>query len=327
MDEMEWEAVTPEGLADLLEMADRVLAERQLPVSERPLAALIQLVHWQLVAGPDGQPIPLDGASIAKDEVFRPLGKMIGQWYHQHYGKSKMSPASDKLAGFVLVRMSPFLIGVPSTITERGDVPDTAWLHFTDSVSPHEDVLEWLVDRPVLDGLHDLESLRQEITAVASDLRFIYTASIAILSGDDEQLLAFVRGVRSHLDQAARRVVNQRTQDVAESYWEMQMAAEVALKALLLQRTGTFPYIHSLRGLLKSVSGFDPSFTAAMLKDFPEDHETIRRRYGTGTVSWKDAYGHYRVILVLVRSAMERMKRAGLSGASICIRKAPWAIG
>lgn len=69
---------TPESIGPLLEMADQALAKQQMPVSERPLAAVIQLVRWELIAGTDGLPIALDGTEIAKSETFRPLGKMIG---------------------------------------------------------------------------------------------------------------------------------------------------------------------------------------------------------------------------------------------------------
>lgn len=327
MGDMEWEGATPENVAILLEMADRVLAERQTPIAERPLAALIQLVHWRMVAGRDGTPITLDGSEIAKSEAFRPLGKMIGDWYQEQYGKPTMSRRTSKIVGFVLVRMSPFLIEVPTNLTEPGDEPDTAWLRFTDHVLPTEDVLEWVIDGPHPKGLPDISALRQEITAVANDLRFIYTASLGVLTENNEQLSAFVRGIGSHLNQAARRVADQKAQDVAESYWEMQMAAEVALKALILQRTSAFSYTHSLATLVEEVQVIDSSFPANPLANFPDDRETIKRRYGTGKVSWEGTFAHYRVVLGLVRNTVERMKRTKFGGASICIRKAPWAVG
>lgn len=168
-----------------------------------------------------------------------------------------MSAGESKIVGFVLVRLSPFLIKVPTNRAEPNSEPDTAWLRFMDQVLPDEDVLAWVTRGPNLNGLPDLASLRQDITEVANNLRFIYTATLGIVTENNEQLLAFVRGVRSHLNHAARRLADQRAQDVVESYWEMQMAAEVALKALLLQRTHAFSFTHSLTNLVTDVQAID----------------------------------------------------------------------
>jgi len=169
-------------------------------------------------------------------------------------------------------------------------------------------------------GLPDLDSVKQDITEVGNDLRFIYTASLGVMTGKDEQLLAFIRAVRTHLNRAAQLVSNQRSQEVVESYWEMQMAAEVALKALLLQRTGKFPFIHTLGVLVKDIQEIDSSFPSDPLGDFPNDKEIIKKRYGTGRVSWAGTYRHYRLILKLIRATLERIKRIGWEGLVCCPR-------
>lgn len=321
----EWEAATPENLATLLEMTDEILAERQVPVAERPLLALTQLVSCELIAGSDGLPIQPNGFAITESDAFKPLAKMIGEWYRQQYGQTTMAPKKEKLAGFVLVRRSPFLLEVPANLLEPGDEPDTVWLRFTERVLAEEDVLKWISHGPNLHGLADISNLQQDITKVANDLRFIHIAALGILTKKDASLNAFVQGVGTHLEQAAHRVVKQKTQDVVESYWDMQMAAEIALKGLLLHKNGTFPYSHSLRKLVAAIVAIDASFPADCLGNFPDDHETVNRRYGKGNVSWGQTFADYLMVLALVRNAMKRMERIELGNASFCIRKAPWA--
>ncbi len=263
----------------------------------------------------NGDPYPLDSATLIKNDWFFPLAKMLGRWYSHRYGDAARMVQDGDLKAFVLIRSTPFLIAIPRHKVEPGEEADTAWMHLSDKVRDDEDPLAWIVRPPNLEALSQeaKAELNTDLLRVANAIRFIYIAAMSVPTAEQPELLSFLRAIVPHLTQAANMIGEGRARALLTSYWELQMAAESAVKALQLQISGDYGKTHDLLRLAHDVSQKDPTFPANTLTAFPDQHRVIDMRYGMGdTPSWDECFENYCAILEFIRSCLQRLPRIGI---------------
>ncbi len=317
-------------LAAWLELADQSLANQNIPVSDRVLLSIRRLVEWEAIMDENGDPYPLDPATLLQNDWFFPLAKMLGRWYSDRYGDSARTVQDGDLKAFVLIRSTPFLIAIPRHRVESGEEIDTAWMHFSDRVRDDEDPVAWIVRPPNLEVLsqESKTELNADLLRVGNAIRFIYIAAMSVPTAEQPELLSFLRAIVPHLTQAASMIGEGRAQALLTSYWELQMAAESAVKALELRTSGDYSKTHDLQRLARDVLQKDPSFPANTLMTFPDQHRVVDMRYGMGvTPSWDECFNDYCAILEFIRSCLQRLPRIGIGNASLLLKKPDWISG
>ncbi len=102
------------------------------------------------------------------------------------------------------------------------------------------------------------------------------------------------------------------------------MAVELALKAVMQQRSGSFTETHDLFILYDRVPD-GLAFTRATLKKLPDWQLMIELRYGGGSEVYP-GYGFiaYRAALKAIAGAVDGLKRMLIGEARFEIRKPPW---
>lgn len=121
-------------------------------------------------------------------------------------------------------------------------------------------------------------------TEVAKALRFIGNGLMAV-SGGDDTLAGFKAGVMLSLESAAKHLLEPNPKSVQSAYWDLHLACESALKALMVQRTGQFKESHDLFFLYdfhEEIPAAPPAFNRDLLKRLPRWKETADLRDGQG---------------------------------------------
>lgn len=141
-----------------------------------------------------------------------------------------------------------------------------------------------------------LRRWRDDAKSVAADLRFIQNRVISLNSTSNQEILELARTVLplgagsryGHVTQARRS---------HPQLLELQMAAEAAYKALLLQRTGAYPHTHDLHKLSDEIRKFEGSFAIPCLSLFPIGRRlricvtvSVGLRPGRTAIAITDAY-------------------------------------
>jgi hypothetical protein len=288
----------PQGLSESLQTIDAALAKRNIPMAERPLAAIEILLSLGVLADEQGNPLSKKPSEVVGSEWFAPLLKITRNWYRDQYGAAARSGTAEPLQGFVLIRDTPFMLRVPSQIIRPGEQPGTIWLHLVDRVLADEDPLTWVTTLPQESDDTIRRGWKNAAETTAADLRFIQNRVMSVPSGTNTEILELARTILPHLEQAAQLVLTHKSGEVTRSYWELQMAAEAAFKSVLLQRTGAYPHTHDLAKLSDEIRKFEPSFSVPCLSAFPGWKKAADMRYGVGDApSWEDSHRDYRCIL------------------------------
>jgi hypothetical protein len=324
---VESEPPIPAELDMWLDLADRDLTNSNTPIHNRPVLSIIRLLQWEAIMDANGVPYAVDAHLLVSADWFAPLAKMVGRWYRDRYGQAAEPARNDDLKAFVLIRGTPFEVHIPRHRTEPGEEVGTAWLHLMDSVRDDEIATDWIVKPPNLAALDSeaFAQLESGLSIVATDLRFIDVATISVPHTGPAELPTLLRAIVPHLNRAAAMVGQHQHQELVSSYWELQMAAESAVKALLLQKGGSFKKIHNLQALAKDAALADVTFPSNLLAGFPGQHEVIGMRYGFGDVPrWDQCFKDYCNVLHFIRSCLERMKRYGLGNASFLLKRPAW---
>lgn len=314
-------------LAAWLDLADQDLAKQNVPVSDRIILSIHRLVQWKAIMDENGDPYPLDPARLVKNDWFFPLAKMVGGWYRSRYaGATKIVP-DGPLKTFVLIRFTPFVVEIPKHRTELGEEAETAWMHLSDKVRDDEHPVDWIVRPPELNSLvpKARTALEADLLRVADALRFIYIATISVPTAGQDELLSLLRAIVPHLNQAAEMIGQSKTQTLLMSYWELQMAAESAVKAFLLRKTGRYSKSHDFPKLTKEALLADPTFPSRTLATFPNQQRVINMRYGIGAPPpWETCFTDYCAILEFIRASLHRLPRIGIGSASFLLKTPSW---
>lgn len=315
----------PDILSENLKKIDESLAKQNIPLPDRPLAALHRLLILGTITEEDGTPVNSEPSQVVEADWFLPMMTWITAWYRLQYGNAARVDSKEPLTGFLLIRGTPFLLHAPPHIVRSGSENGAAWLHLVDRVLDEENALDWVHNLPSTSDPSERQGWKAGATAVAAALRFIQNRVVSLNADGNEELLALARSIVPHFGQAAVMVASHKPVETIRSYWELQMAAEAGFKSLLLQQSGSYPHTHDLIELAGGVAKFDASFSSPCLNLFPQWKKAADMRYGTGDApSWETCYRDYRCILSTVRECVARWKRVDLSDARFLLKKPSW---
>ncbi|MER8447130.1 HEPN domain-containing protein [Mesorhizobium sp. M1066] len=322
-----------EQLGRHLEFLDEILAKSGVPVGQRPFHAATDLIRYKLVKvstdsgktryEPDGS------SDFLEAYWFKAIYKMVDDWYRERFGVRFDCPPEATVKGVVLIRSTPFVMKIPVNRTRPDQPGKTVWISFPEEIESDENSTSWLVRGPNLSQMDQAQSASVIAATddVADSLRFIRTNLMGV-EGADPEGLSFRRGVITHLERAAELIEHQDVEAASKAWWELQMALESSLKALLLQKNGRYPYTHDLVELLTLGQTVGLVFDAGKLAGWPKPSEVSGLRYGHGGRQYtQTVFDGYRVALSLARAAVEAMARMRLGKARFQIQQPPWIVG
>jgi hypothetical protein len=216
----------PDILSENLQKIDEVLAEQNIPITDRPLAALNKLLLVGAIMEEDGTPVNSELSQVVGADWFSPMMSWITAWYRLQYGNAARVNSKEPLTGFLLIKKTPFLLHAPPHIVNPGRENGTAWLHLVDRVLDEENALDWVHNLRSTSDPSERQRWKADATAVAAALRFIQNRVVSLKADGNEELLALARSIVPHFGQAAVMVASHKPVETIRSYWELQIAAE-----------------------------------------------------------------------------------------------------
>ena len=314
-----------------LEMIDEGFVETDVPLSRRPLEALTLLLSTGALELKFGE----DSVDVSKpheylDQLwFQVLYAAVEYWYTERFGQAAVSSNGNApLEGVVLVRGVPFALILPANRRKIEIEGEQSWMYFEESMGEGEQVEDWIIDGLNLSKFDaiDADLIRSTAKMVANTLRHVEFRRM-FTKLDDPEIRKLVATVLTYLTQAAKRISSNRTDERGPCWFDLQMANESALKAVLRLKTGKQPYIHDLSDLLKKATVHEVDFDGSRLDSWPSFSDISDWRYGQGTpLGLKEQYQAYLTTLHLVRAAMEQVPTSMSSGFGILLRYAPWKL-
>tara|TARA_R110002012_G_scaffold192753_1_gene360351 strand:- start:209 stop:1267 length:1059 start_codon:yes stop_codon:yes gene_type:complete len=315
-----------------LELFDASLSEQGLALPQRPLQALMMSIREEAIEVKAGEERLSNQGSIgehAETIWFRVLYDAVEFWYSDKYGAAAMTAkGTAPLIGAVTVRGAPFLISGPANRMKVEEEGEQAWMYFEEGLGEGEEATSWIINGPDLSKLDD--SARDEVVAevanVAETLRYVEFRRVTFHSDGDHEIQKLIQSTLTYLTQAAERLVSQRTPELGPAWFDLQMANETALKAVIRKETGKQPKIHFLDELLKRASKHGVIFDSKPLSAWPRFDDISEWRYGQGHPRGVvDFYAAYHMTLALVRACMKQINPRMKSGFGILVKYKPWS--
>lgn len=319
-----------DAMAKELDIIDRLLAHRGMPLHQRPMHAAIEFVELCILEVKDGKDPeskpPGKFTDFATERWFRIIHKIAVDWYREHFGDAMDAGRLEGTSAVVLVRDTPYLVKVPMTTTEAGKPGKTFWLCYHNGVLADEDVLAWIQSGPNFANLDpkDTKAAHSVTKDVSSKLRSIYTALMGV-SAADKAVSELREGILPNLERAAHHLAKGDDENRKIAYWDMQMACELSLKCLAQQRSGAFRETHDLFLLYDNMPDGIPLFARTELSKLPNWEKMVDIRYGGGPpISVRNAFRSYQATLEIVKATTNSMKRMRLGKAKFELQKPPW---
>lgn len=319
-------------MAHWMELFDEDLQSADVKISQRPLQALIKLLLSGGIELRYGdQDVDLSQPSDHPREVwFKALYAAVERWYVKTYGAERVTGkrrTSSKLRGAALIRGEAYILVLPTNRTKVEVEGEQAWMFFEEGLGDGEDPATWIQHAPPLDGLDadQRATLQSQLEAVASTLRYVEFRRITADRTRDPEAQKLVQSTLIYLQQAASRMASEDVSERGPAWFDLQMANESALKAVIRQTTDAHPHIHALDRLLDLATGHGVSFDASRLAAWPTFSEISDYRYLQGDPGpLPDLYAAYILTLDLIRAAMAVMKPGLPSGFSVLLQYPPW---
>lgn len=314
-----------------LDLFDSELLHQGLVLSQRPLMALMMLFREGAIEVRAGEELidePENISAHMEKLWFRILFDAVEYWYVDRYGSLAMEArGTDPLIGAVMVRGAPFAMSVPANRSKVHADGETSWMYFEEGLGEGEDAALWIVDGPDLSKL-DLEAQKLvlgEAKATAEVLRFVEFRRVTFRSDGDHEVQKLIQSTLTYLKQAAQRIVSFRAPEIGPAWFDLQMANEAALKAVIRKATGKQPRIHALDDLIKIASEHGVVFEVGRVSVWPSFNEISDWRYGQGHPRGiAELYGAYRLTLEIVQACMSQIAPGMKPGFSLLIRYSPW---
>lgn len=314
-----------------LVLFDADLLDQGVPPSQRPLRALLMLFREGAVevrAGEDliaGMESPVEHT----DELwFRILFDAVEYWYINRYGSHAMEAGGTApLIGAVMIHGAPFVLSVPANRSKVETVGETCWMYFEESLGDGEDATSWIVNGPDLSKLDEATrfGVAAEAAHAANVLRYIEFRRVTFNSSGDHEVQKLIQSTLTYLGQAAERIASFRSPEIGLAWFDLQMANEAALKAVIRMKTGTQLFIHHLDRLLEEASKHGVVFEAKRLAGWPSVRKISDWRYGQGNpLGVADLFSAYHLTLDLVQASMGQIVPGMQPGFRILIKYAPW---
>ena len=314
-----------------LVLFDADLLDQGVPPSQRPLRALLMLFREGAVevrAGEDliaGMESPVEHTEKL---WFRILFDAVEYWYINRYGSHAMEAGGTApLIGAVMIHGAPFVLSVPANRSKVETVGETCWMYFDESLGDGEDATSWIVNGPDLSKLDETTrfGVAAEVAHAANVLRCIEFRRVTFNSNGDHEVQKLIQSTLTYLGQAAERIASFRSPEIGPAWFDLQMANEAALKAVIRVGSGKQPKIHPLGDLLERAGKHGVSFDVSRVAGWPSFNEISDWRYGQGNPQgMTDLYSAYRLTLDIVEASMRQITPGMKPGFGILIKYAPW---
>jgi hypothetical protein len=315
-------------LAEALPFIDERLAAAGLAINQRPTHAAIEFVDHFVDAVREGESSairPGEFGSYLATKWFAAIYAWVDKWYRIRFPAAFEQKPDHSLKGAVMIAGTTFGLRVPRNTFRSSEKPDCIWIGFPDGVCDEENYMTWIVNPPNLAHLTPAQQNEAQDNArlVAGRLRFI-SSGLTSATRSDAILDGFKAGILPRLANAANLLISGSSEEVQQSFWEMQLACESALKGLQQQRTKAFKPTHDLFVLYDGLVPH-PEFNRDMLKRLPRWEDASNLRYGQGDKrSRADATKAFEAALMIVAGAVASMERVGLGNAQFEITKPLW---
>jgi hypothetical protein len=257
---------------DELSLIDRYLAAKEVDIDDRPLRAALEFATEciQRVSDDGKEWVPdFTSTDFMGDRWFRLLYRECEDWYQKRYPAEFPKRPPSTLTGLVLIWGNPYAIHVPAVV-RRADEPGK-WISFPDYVLDTENPVDWIAQPPALSQLsrNEMTKLVEACVTVASLVRTIDVRIMGI-HARDEVVAGLLNKLRRKVLRAAEEVVSSRSNAAtSDGAWEVQMACECALKALLQKKAGRFRETHDLFVLYDDAVPYGFSLNRDLLKASP----------------------------------------------------------
>lgn len=291
--------------------------------------AAIEFVRYFVEAVKDGGVVEVSkqATDFVGKKWFAYIYSEVEAWYHRRYGAAAFTAKDDVWTGLLVFAKNAFRMAIPTMTFRPGTRPDkiTSWMSIPDHVLEDEVATDWIENSPDLTTFTAEEQRDAGLGAarVAGYVRAINSRTTGIPIESDG-LDGLLRGVRLRPEHASRLVADDQ-RNVQPAYWEIQIASENALKALLLFRTAEFKPVHDLVVLFDAIPDPKPNFSRQVLLKWPHWKEMANLRYGQGDRTDLDEfYSFYLVALEIVSECLKPMAKLQLGAASFEIGRPPW---
>lgn len=267
-----------EVIAELLPPIDESLAERDVPLHQRPHKAAMMIVEH----------CTLDIKGESKDGyLIKPwFGSLLAatiDWYKRIYDKALSTNRENAHTATILIRNTPFLIRIPLSISTAKEADNTFWIRFLSSVQSDDDPFSWVVDPPSFTELSEdqLGEVAQEICKAAENARVIWSTLLTV-DHISEKARRHSRLVLPYLESAAKLIAKYDSIALSSAIWEVNFAAEQAIKSHLLQKKSVkIPNTHDIKTLHNLVT-WNTSPSQSLIDSIalmPSGENAIRYRY------------------------------------------------
>lgn len=320
-----------ESMDHWLELFDRALTDQELSLSHRPLRALMMLFLEGVLEVKTGEGRVDDFENLAESidkPWFRVLIDAVQYWYVERYGAPAMEAKGNvPLTGAQMIRGVPFAVAIPANRIVVEEAGERAWMYFEDGLGAGEDAIAWIVDGPELSKLEDeaKATIVSEVTRTAEILRAIEFRRVTFRSDGDHEVQKLIQSTLTYLSQVADQMVSGRTPEIGPAWFDLQMANEAALKAVIRINTGKQPHIHPLDDLLGHAQQHGVIFEASQISSWPRFSDISDWRYGQGSPPGiARLYSAYRVSLELIFACMSQITPGMQAGFGLQLRYSPW---
>lgn len=316
-----------------LDLFDHDLERREYRPSQRPINALMMMFREGACEVKAGDTFLSANEGIAgnmEEMWFRILFDAVEYWYLERYGEALMQEnGKDDLIGAVVIRGVPRIVSVPTNRRKVEVEAEQSWIYFDDGLGAGESAASMIVDGPELGTLENdnRTTVISKATLAAEVLRSINFRAVTFRSDGDQEVRKLIQSTSTYLQQAAVRLVSFRDSDRGPAWFDLQMANEAAMKAVILAQTKSQPKIHSIEKLLEAANRCGMNFDDTKFEHWPAFSDISDWRYGQGhPSSFADLYLAYQMTLELVHACMGQFIPEMKSGFGLLIKYAPYRL-
>ena len=306
-------------LNEYLPIVDDYLSAKSYRLQDRPFYAT-HLIVKHFVASIDGEE---NIANCFDKPWFIAFMNHANDWYKNRY-KGAFSRNKTHLKSVVFIHNYPFELSIPYHMTMEVNNKDEFAVKFLGEYGENECWESYILSPPDLEGLDSAEYLDAEksaINQVESCRCILHNTSLLI--GDMEKIKPLTESIFSHINSAISNILNYRGAGYNIALWELHLAIEKLLKAILVQYNGSFPRTHDLPRLLSLLNHENTPFLETLLLSFPSHELVINSRYGDPVIS--DLSYIRKIYFISIEIILELSKMAkrnySINGASFYMRR------
>lgn len=152
--------------------------------------------------------------------------------------------------------------------------------------------------------------MRRKVSLVAGRLRKLHSYAMFAKVGEEDGR-ALATGIRTSLERGATDICSLDPDRLSSAVWELNFAAEKALKTFLWQKSRPVPRTHDVRELLAIAERRRlPRPPKAWVEWFPTGEDAVKHRYGElGIPPLQGVTELYRVTLSLAAHVAEEFEK------------------